>query len=158
MNRVSIIILVFVFFGNYVFPQESSAPAALPSAAILNAAYIGNADLVKQVLALNPDRDVRDSLGGTAIHVAVLQNNIEVIKLLLDDGFDVNAVVPEDGYPMLRGYTPLHYCVWTNNVEAARILLQYKANKNIRASDGMSPQEKAAKEGKRDFLLLFARY
>lgn len=150
--------VLFIFPLGAVFSQEDQVLTNLPPTAILTAAYSGDTELVKEVLATNPDKDVRDSLGGTALHVAVLQNNLEIIKLLLDDGFDVNAVVPPDGYPMLRGYTPLHYCVWTNNIDAAKLLLQYKADKNIKASDGLSPVEKAAKEGKRELLLLFARY
>jgi len=155
-------ILFALFFlsvsGIELFAQENETHVFFPPTAILNAAYLGDVGLVNQVLASNPDRDVRDSLGGTALHVAVLQNNLEVIKLLLDNGFDVNATVPQDGYPLLRGYTPLHYCVWTSNLDAARLLLQYRANKNIKATDGLTPVEKATKEAKRDLLLLFARF
>ena len=157
--------LIFLFFvlklilpGNTVFSQENQTDGFYPPNAILNAAYMGDAELLQQILLTNPDKDVRDSLGGTALHVAVLQNNLEVIKLLLDNGFDVNAVIPPEGYPLLRGYTPLHYCVWTNNASAAGLLLQYQANKNIKAADNMTPVEKATKEGKRDLLILFARY
>jgi len=118
---------------------------------------MGDTELGKEILETESDWDVRDSLGGTALHVAVLSNNLDIIRILLEYGFDINAVIPADGYEPLRGYTPLHYCVWTNNVNAASILLQFNADKNIKAADGMTPVEKATKEGKRDMLILFAR-
>ena len=149
---------VFLFVSaGAVFSQENQARGNFPPKAILNAAYMGDVEMVREILKTDSDKDVRDSLGGTALHVAVLFNNLEIIKLLLDNGFDIDAVVPSDGYAPLRGYTPLHYCVWTNNVDAAAVLLQYKADKNIKAADGMTPVEKATKEGKREMLLLFAR-
>jgi ankyrin repeat protein len=107
--------------------------------------------MVKRILATGPDPDVRDAFGGTALHDAIFQQNLEVIKLLLDYGFDVNATVPSNGY------TPLHYCVWTNNLAAVRLLLAYKADKTIKAKDGLTPTEKATKDGKREFVLAFAR-
>ncbi|MCL2831928.1 MAG: ankyrin repeat domain-containing protein [Treponema sp.] len=159
MKRFLVIINILLLFPvNFIFSQDNQTPDTYPPKAILNAAYIGDVDLLQKILATNPDRDVRDSLGGTALHVAVLQNNLDIIKILIENGFDVNATVPVTGYQMVRGYTPLHYCVWTNNVDAARLLLQYKADKNIKALDGMTPVEKATKEGKRDLLLLFAKY
>jgi len=159
MNK-KVLLLSAVFFmitGIVVFSQENYFPDGYPPQAVLVAAYGGNMDLMKEILATDIDRDVRDSLGGTALHVAVLSNHLEMILLLLDYGFDVNATVPLDGYEPLRGFTPLHYCVWTNNLNAANILLQYKADKNIKAANGQTPVDKATREGKRDLLLLFAR-
>ena len=150
-------IILFFIFGNFLFSQEVASYKDYPPKAVLNATYMGDIEMLKDILKTNPDRDVRDSLGGTALHMAILFNNLDIIKFLLENGFDVNAVIPPDGYQPLRGYTPLHYCVWTNNVNAANLLLQFKADKNIKAADGMTPVEKATKEGKREMLLLFAR-
>ncbi|RQW21595.1 ankyrin repeat domain-containing protein [Rhodobacteraceae bacterium CH30] len=88
------------------------------------------------------DVNARDSFGGTALHAAMFQKNIKVVELLLNAGFDVNAVGPRNGY------TPLHDAVWANNVPAAQLLLAKGARTDIKGKDGMTPYEKAVKEGK----------
>jgi ankyrin repeat protein len=127
--------------------EESAQAAVYPPRAIINAAYKGDVEMVKKILATRPDPDVRDDFGGTALHDAVFQNNLEIIRLLLDYGFDINATVPSNGY------TPLHYCVWAGNLPALRLLLAYQADRTIKAKDGLTPLEKATKDGKREFIL-----
>jgi ankyrin repeat protein len=128
--------------------NEKTAPAGMyPPHAIINAAYKGDVEMVKKILATMPDPNVRDAFGGTALHDAIFQENLEVIKLLLDYGFDINAIVPSNGY------TPLHYCVWTGNLPALKLLLTYQPDRTIKAKDGLTPLEKATKDGKREFIL-----
>jgi ankyrin repeat protein len=131
--------------------EKTALTEVYPPNAIINAAYKGDVEMVKKILATKPDPDVRDAFGGTALHDAIFQNNLEVIKLLLDYGFDINATVPSNGY------TPLHYCVWAGNLPALRLLLVYQADKTIKAKDGLTPLEKATKDGKREFILALMR-
>jgi ankyrin repeat protein len=150
MKRLIHLILLMLFvFEAEVFSQESEQ--AYPPHALLNAAYLGDIQMMKHILQTNPDKDLRDALGGTALHIAIFSNNLEAMQLLLDHGFDINAVSPRNGY------TPLHYCVWFNNVNAARFLIMNNANRNIRDNNGMTPLEMASKEGKRDIILLLSR-
>jgi ankyrin repeat protein len=150
---------VFVLFILVIpaFPQdekdnEETAPVVIyPPQAIINAAYKGDVEMVRKILASGPDPNVRDAFGGTALHDAIFQDNLEVIRLLLNYGFDINATVPANGY------TPLHYCVWANNLPALRLLLAYGADKTIKAKDGLTPVEKARKDGKRECLLELSR-
>jgi ankyrin repeat protein len=107
--------------------------------------------MVRLVLAAKPDPDVRDNFGATALHEAIFESNLEVIQLLLDNGFDVNAQVPSNGY------TPLHYAVWLNKPEAVKLLLSYNADKSIKDKKGFTPLEKATKEGKRDLVIALSR-
>jgi hypothetical protein len=149
MKRYFLVILLLFFFlapGRF-FAQEREYPPV----AIINAAYRGDPEMVKKILATNPDPDVRNGFGATALHEAIWLSSLEVIKLLLDYGFDVNAVVASNGY------TPLHYTVWLNKPEAVRLLVQYKADKNIKDKQGLTPLEKARKEGKRDLILALSR-
>ena len=110
--------------------------------ALNKAAYEGDEELVKKIIATKPDPDARDSSGGTALHAAMFQKNIKIVKLLLDYGLDVNAVGPKNGY------TPLHDAVWGNNPEAAKLLLARGAKTNIKNKEGQTPLEKAQSEGK----------
>ena len=144
--------LVFVLAVPFAVSVESEeAEKTFPPQAILVAAYRGDAELVREILATRPDKDVRDGFGDTALHVAIFQKNLLVVKLLLDYGFDPNAKT------IRNGYTPLHNAVAANNVEAARLLLQYKADKGIKSLDGLTPFEKARKEEKRALVLLLYR-
>ena len=148
-KRFFSILLVFVFAAPFAAPQE--AGRTFPPQAIIVASYQGDAEMVRTILVSNPDKDARNAFGDTALHVAIFQPNLLVVKLLLDHGFDPNAKT------IRNGYTPLHNAVAANNVGAARLLLQYGANKNIRALDGLTPLEKARKEEKRDLILLLYR-
>jgi ankyrin repeat protein len=150
MKKIVSLVLLFASFASVVsfgvvFAQE------FPPTAILNAAYKGDTEMVKLILATNPDPDIRDNFGATALHEAIFESNLEVIRLLLDNGFDVNAQVPSNGY------TPLHYAVWLNKPEAVRLLLSYNADKNIKDKKGFTPLEKATKEGKRDLVIALSR-
>ena len=60
--------------------------------AIHEAAHNGNINLVREILQTKPDPDIRDSFGGTALHAAMFQKNIEIVKLLIDAGYDVIVI------------------------------------------------------------------
>ncbi len=110
------------------------------------AAYDGDIELVKTILKSPVDPDERDSFGGTALHAAMFQKNTDIIVLLINYGFDVNAIGPANGY------SPLHDAVWANNLEAVKILLKHGARMDIAAKDGMTPYEKAKNEGKNEIV------
>ena len=113
---------------------------------IHQAAYDGDIELVKKILKNKVDPDKRDSFGGTALHAAMFQKNMEIITLLINHGFDVNA------QGLANGYTPLHDAVWANNLEAVRILIEHGARTDIRAEDSVTPYEKAKSEGKKSIV------
>ncbi|MCT4612103.1 MAG: ankyrin repeat domain-containing protein [Clostridia bacterium] len=109
---------------------------------IHKAANRGDLDMVKEILKTSPDVDIRDSFGGTALHTAMFQENIEVVETLIDAGYDVNAQGTSNKY------TPLHDAVWANNIDAARLLVESGADLSIENNEGETPFEKAVSEGK----------
>lgn len=109
---------------------------------IHQAANRGDVAQVRELLKRGVDPDARDSYGGTALHAAMFQDKVEVVELLIAHGFDVNAIGPRNGY------TPLHDAVWADNVPAARLLLKHGARTDIKGRDGLTPHEKALREGK----------
>ena len=151
-ERFFLIPLVFVFAVSFAVSAESEeTKKTFPPQAIHVAAYRGDAELVREILATGPDRDVRDGFGDTALHVAIFQQDLSIVKLLLEYGFDPNVRT------LRNGYTPLHNAVAANNVEAAKLLLKYKADKRIKSLDGLTPFEKARKEEKRELVMLLYR-
>jgi ankyrin repeat protein len=154
----AVLFLIASYAPGHLFAQEAAQGEAaaqtseeIPPKAIIIAAYKGDVDMVRVLLAARPDPDVRDDFGATALHEAIFSSNPEIIRLLLDYGFDVNAQVP------LNGYTPLHYAVWLNRPEVVKILLAYKADKTIKDKKGQTPLEKASKEGKRELIIALTR-
>ena len=113
------------------------------------AAYSGDVSKVREILQKGVNPDDRDSFGGTALHAAMFQKNMEIVRLLLEYKFDVNAVGPKNGY------TPLHDAVWADNLEAIKLLLAKGAKTTIKGKDGMTPYAKAKKEGKTDIVTYF---
>ena len=151
MKKKSFLVLVVLaaFLASAVEAQEANA--AFPPQAIITASYLGDEQMVRNILAAKPDKDVRDAFGDTALHVAVFQQNLTVVKLLLDYGFDPNARITSNGY------TALHNAVSANNAGAIRLLLRYGANKNIKGLDGLTPIDIARKEEKQDLVKLLYR-
>ena len=141
------ILLIFILAAAFAVPQEN----IFPPRAIIVASYCGDYETVRQILETGPDKNVRDDFGDTALHVAMYQKNLALIKLLLDYGFDPNAKTTKNGN------TPLHNAVASNNIGAARLLLQYQANKNIRNLEGQTPLDKARKEEKKELIMLLYR-
>jgi ankyrin repeat protein len=141
--------LLAVFVVSLAASEE--AVNRFPPQAILIASYRGDVELMREILAENPDKNIRDAIGATALHMAILQPNLEAVKLLLDNGYDPNARATSNGF------TPLHNAVAANNVEAARLLLQYDADKKIKSLEGLTPYDKAVKEEKRPLILLLYR-
>jgi ankyrin repeat protein len=148
MKKNFFVCFFIILIAAAVFAQDEKT---YPPQAIINAAYMGDVEMVKKILETHPDPDVRSESGHTALHVAIFKSNLEVIKLLLDYGFDVNAVVPSNGY------TPLHFTVWLNKPDAVRLLVLYKANLDIKDNAGQTPLQKAQKEGKRDLAIALMR-
>ena len=130
-----------VFTIAVFFAALLSTAAAFCDDRLHKAAYDGDVELVKTILKGPVDPDERDSFGGTALHAAMFQKNAEIVVLLIDHGFDVNAIGPANGY------SPLHDAVWANNLEAVKILLKRGARTDIAAKDGLTPFEKAKNEG-----------
>jgi hypothetical protein len=137
-------LLISILAISFLFPTTAFCKDSLHKAA-----YNGDIELVRKILKNNVNPDERDSFGGTALHAAMFQKNTEIITLLINYGFDVNA------QGLSNGYTPLHDAVWANNLAAVEILLKQRAKTDIRGKDGLTPYEKALKENKKEIVEFF---
>ena len=133
-------IISFLLLGASAFAQED---------AIHKAAYHGELQKVRDLLQKGANPDARDSFGGTALHAAMFQKNMEVVKVLLEHGCDINAQGTGNGY------TPLHDAVWSDNEEAVNLLLDKGAKTNLKGKDGLTPYAKAQKERQNKILRVF---
>jgi ankyrin repeat protein len=94
------------------------------------AAAMGDVTRVEEILDREPDAIARQTFrwdrmanfsGGMPLHIAAIHGRLEVAKLLLERGADVNA-------RCLGGATPLHYTSWKGKVEMAAFLLDHGAD------------------------------
>ena len=137
-------LLISILAISFLFPTTAFCKDSLHKAA-----YNGDIELVRKILKNNVNPDDRDSFGGTALHAAMFQKNTEIITLLINYGFDVNA------QGLSNGYTPLHDAVWANNLAAVEILFKHRAKTDIRGKDGLTPYENALKENRKEIVEFF---
>ena len=75
--------------------------------AIVMAAYLGNADIVKRLLQAGADLTAVDpGMKATALHAAAYAGRSEAAKLLIEWGVAINKQGP------VNGYTALHDAIW----------------------------------------------
>src|SRR5689334_4828287 len=108
---------------------------------------------VQQYLDEGGDPNRRTEHQQTLLHIAADNGDLDVIKLLIAHGADINA----RGY---RNYTPLHLAVdgdcntsgrdgrVATELPAAKLLIESGADESIRDDDGEIPRDTAVLYGK----------
>ena len=77
-----LILCFFMMNVSFTFSDEE-VERVFPPQAVLLAAYRGDIETMREILAEGADKNIRDALGATALHVAILQPDIAMVKLLL---------------------------------------------------------------------------
>ena len=139
------------------------------------AVLLGHETIVRYLLDQNVDVDAVNLQGATALHHAVNHGFVEIMRLLLLKGANINAVMSERSLSVLhmtvmgeskaaleclltwpmkpdtearddRGYTALHYAVLQPSKELSELLLRHGANPNVFGEGDTTPLEKAVRE------------
>ena len=105
---------------------------------IHNAAFSGNAEVVKHYIDAGTDVNVMNKHGWTPLHEAVTGGHKEIADLLIAKGADVNAKEAKNRI------TPLHWAVWRGRKEIVELLIAKGANLNVKNKDGGTPLHNAA--------------
>ncbi|CAK9297050.1 unnamed protein product [Gordionus sp. m RMFG-2023] len=135
---------------------------------LLKACKINDIKEVEKILKLETDVNQRHYLGWTPLMVASINGNIDVVKLLIDAGADIDM---EDNFSNIynaakefnmntmdvllkreqefsdilnirasfKGCTALHYSVLVDNIEMAKFLLNSGANPLVENKNGHKP-------------------
>lgn len=78
--------------------------------------------MLRNIISLGADVNSRDDFGGITLHKAILDNDIQTVKILLNASADVNAV---DN----KGRNMVHNCMWQNKLKVFRLI--YSINKKL---------------------------
>ncbi|KAK7090121.1 hypothetical protein V1264_009963 [Littorina saxatilis] len=108
-----------------------------------SAALSGQEEDVKKRLDKGDDVNAKDKSGYTALHYAARSGHLQVCRLLLSHGSDVNSVT-NTGQA-----TPLHRAAYMGHHDLVKLLLQHKADPLATDADFMTPLHKAAERGHR---------
>lgn len=102
---------------------------------LMYAAYFGETELVRSMLARGADPDAEDTNERTALMAASIQGHTEVVELLLKAGANPNKKDSPSGG------TALMAAVAANNPDIVRLLCQYGANPSIKADNKMNARQ-----------------
>jgi ankyrin repeat protein len=112
------------------------------------AAALGLTERMKDFVGWDPGTEVSRSPDGfTALHLAAYFGHPETVRLLLDQGVDVEPVA--DNASRVR---PLHSAVAGGSVEAVELLLEAGAHVEARQSGGFTPLMGAAAGGSEELV------
>ena len=101
-----------------------------------------NLNLVNDLITLGANLDWRDEeerQHWSALHWATNINNLEITKMLVGAGADVNA--SNEG-----GCTPLHYTTLYNSIKSSKLLIKSGAKLDIKDENGKLPYDLARSE------------
>ena len=96
----------------------------------LNAVNEGSIDKLREALKLGANLNSKGRQGGeSALHFASQREYIEIIKILIDRG--INVDIQDDD-----GNTPLMNAVLLNRIDAVKLLLEFNANVEVQNVEG----------------------
>jgi ankyrin repeat protein len=84
--------------------------------------------------------EIKDKDNWTPLHWAAHKGHVDVIRLLLEKGANVNAQDKDR-------WTPLHWPAVRRDVDVVRLLLEKGANVNAQEKDGWTPLHLEASGG-----------
>ena len=106
----------------------------------------GDGNLVTSLLEMDPDINNMGSADGPPLFLAVTVNNLDIAKILIEKGADVEATARTG---KLR---PMHRAATNNNAEMIRLLVNSGAKVNSRNFEKKTPLIMAAREGNLDAI------
>ncbi|RWS13798.1 ankyrin repeat domain-containing protein 6-like protein, partial [Dinothrombium tinctorium] len=124
-----------------IIRQNGDLQAISPSVeALKQAAAVGNFDEVRQ-LCLKSVPIAPDSSGYTPLHIAATEGHVEVVRLLLKSGAQIDA---QDD---IHGNTALHEAAWKGYSHTVEVLCKHKANLHLKNKGGFSPLHLVCQQG-----------
>lgn len=112
---------------------------------------MGDRKLVEAVLRRDADVNHQNAFGKTPLFYAIERDDLNMVKLLLEHGADVNHAYNSDNntedrcaYPARPGRTPLMHAAQHAGVNVLKLLLQAGASRNAQDSEAQNAADYAA--------------
>lgn len=119
---------------------------------LLHASKRGDETRTRELITRDPSSVNRyDDEGFTPLLAAASKGHVNVIKILISAGADVNLADNE------FGWTPLREATAKGHTKAMEVLLRAKADPNLAESDGFTPLHVAASRGDSDAVSLLLK-
>ncbi|KAI8514560.1 hypothetical protein Bbelb_071510 [Branchiostoma belcheri] len=122
------------------YPTEGRKIAFPLDVVLHSVVHEGDAAELGRILTLRRntvDVDATTHTGLTAVHLAVLQHDVDCAKVLLTHGADCNV-------PDVNGCTPLHTAAAAGFVDVVGLLLLHGADLSLQTAEGDLPADLAA--------------
>jgi ankyrin repeat protein len=126
-------------------PASASAFSPDGFTALHYAGFFGKVEAARELISAGASVDVytQNAFANQPLHAAAAGRHLEVCRVLLAAGADVNAT-------QHAGYTPLHEAAQNGDVELAELFLSAGADPSVRNEAGQTPAETAEAEGHHD--------
>jgi uncharacterized protein len=124
------------------FAEDGFQPLGLAS-------FFGHIQVVELLLlkGVEVDTPSQNQQKVRPLHSAVAGRHEAIVRMLLENGADPNAV-------QTGGFTPLHSAAQNGDKDIARLLLDYGANASAITDDGQTPLDLASTKGHKDVAIL----
>lgn len=144
-----ILLLIALLTGFSCWAAIQSQAAFTPEALLLNAIKAGQFDDVRMLIENGTSVNFQTNDGVTPLHIAVINNEENIVALLLQAGAKVNA---PDATTLA---TPLHLAALYGREKIAVQLLQKGADVTAKMKFGITPLLVAAQFGQSQIIQLF---
>lgn len=116
------------------------------------AVFFGHPETVKTLLDAGADVNLasRESMKVTPLASASAARQLEIARMLIERGADVNARASND-------FTPLHESAASGKIDFALLLLEHGANVNAKTRDGKTPLDYAREGGHDEMVELLSK-
>jgi len=121
-----------IYLTGNVLEYVDSIPPIYIAKQVFNAIKTNNIIYLKELINKGADLKIKNKDGYTPLFLA---ENFDIVKLLIENGTDVNARCSEmtSFYNYFQGYTPLHY--FADNYNITKLLIKNGANINVKVSE-----------------------
>lgn len=135
-------------FNKTVEDQKIDAPYKPDTSPLIIAAQASSIDMTLEYLKKADDVNASDKDGRTALHFAVLNNQADLVRILLENGAKTNVKEhsSETGFNGW-GWYPLHLALRNGNNEIVKLLVKHGADINQVMDNGQAPIHLAAVNG-----------
>ncbi|KAG8008768.1 Ankyrin-3, partial [Nibea albiflora] len=110
------------------------------NACYLRSARAGNLEKALDYLKNGVDINICNQKGNTALHIASLAGQTDVVKELVTHNANVNA-------QSQNGFTPLYMAAQENHMDVVQFLLDHGSSQSIATEDGFTPLAVALQQG-----------